>query len=98
MNTPFAYAAYNEHIDAMKLLLEHGADLTIENEYGWSLYKQLISRKIGMMVKLDDRHHVFNIRTNSDAIDLLLSLKNPKTDEPYYIGIRRYGLVIDVII
>lgn len=45
MNTPLAYAARNEHTDAMKLLLKHGADLTIENQYGWSLYKQLISRR-----------------------------------------------------
>ena len=50
------------------------------------------------MVKLDDRCHRFYLSTVSNAIDLLLSLKNPKTDEPYYMAIGRNGTDIDVII
>lgn len=85
MNTPLAYAVWNDHVDAVKLLIEHGADLTVENEYGWTLYKRLISHKAGLIIKWGDSHHIFRIMTDSKSIAYLLTLINPATEEPYHI-------------
>jgi ankyrin repeat protein len=87
MNTPLAYAVQNDHVDAVRLLIEHGADLTVENEYGWSLYKKLVGCKAGSMIKWGDGHHIFHIMTDSKSIAYLLTLINPATEEPYHVAL-----------
>jgi ankyrin repeat protein len=88
----------NDDVDRVKSLIDEGVNLDRKNEYGWTLYKELISRKSYLMVKLNDTNHLFRMTTDSKSVALLLSLTDPKTGKPYHIALNDDGFNKEIII
>lgn len=88
----------DDDVDRVKSLIDEGVSLDKKNEYGWTLYKELISRKSYLMVKLNDTNHLFRMTTDSKSVALLLSLTDPKTGKPYHIALNDDGFNREVII
>ena len=55
-NTPVGIAAFNGHIDAVMLLVDAGADLSIANNFGWT---PIFSSAMQVIVCIQLRYVIF---------------------------------------